>query len=109
MKKGRPGFVLNAICEKDRLHDVASLMLSATTTGGVRVQEFARLKLKREVVKVQTRFGEIRIKVFDYGDGKKFAPEYEDCLEAARRAGVPVRVVIEEANYAMRKTDDARS
>jgi len=40
----------------------------------------------------------VRIKLS--GDGSSYAPEYEDCRARALAAGVPLKHVIAEANYA---------
>ena len=47
---------------------------------------------------MQTRFGTIPVKVGRRGDETIRAwPEYEDCAEIARQAGVPLRQVQQEA------------
>ena len=52
----------------------------------------------REVVKVETRFGPVAVKV-GYLEGKRVSvsPEFEDCARVAREAGVPAREVYQEA------------
>jgi hypothetical protein len=42
----------------------------------------------------------VRVKFAETG---AFAPEYEDCREAAKSHGVPLRTVMAEANEAFRK------
>jgi uncharacterized protein (DUF111 family) len=50
---------------------------------------------------VDTRFGQIRVKVARRGAVVLHAaPEYDDCKAAARRHGVPLSVVYEEAKRA---------
>ena len=51
--------------------------------------------LARHVTEVETSFGRVRVK---YNEQGNFAPEYEDCRQAATAKGVPLRTVIGEAN-----------
>ena len=64
----------------------------------MRLTRSQRHCLNRETVKVTTRFGELSVKV-GYLDGRvvTVAPEYEDCLEAAHKHGVPVKAVYSAA------------
>jgi hypothetical protein len=57
-----------------------------------------RVELGREVRRVKTRFGPIRIKVSLFrGEIVQATPEYEDCRAAALKAQVPLREVQREA------------
>ncbi|RPJ43092.1 MAG: DUF111 family protein, partial [Deltaproteobacteria bacterium] len=53
-----------------------------------------RKKLPREVKEVETKYGQIRVKVS--GD-IRFQPEYEDCRRVAIEKGVPIQEVYQEA------------
>jgi uncharacterized protein (DUF111 family) len=98
MKKNRPGTLLTVICERDHIDQMAELLLRHTTSFGVRVHEAQRRKLAREIVKVQTRFGEIEVKTGRLGDRiVSRSPEFESCKRAALKAGVAVKEVYEEA------------
>lgn len=95
MKKNRPGLwitVLAPLAETDRL---TALLLAETTTLGVRAHRAQRTVLERQLVPVETRYGVIRVKTG--GGDANAAPEYEDCREAALRAGVPLKRVYQEA------------
>jgi hypothetical protein len=94
MKKGRPGFVLTALAPADRRDAVVDVILAETTTIGVRFDPVERRVLDREIVRVDTPFGPIAIKVAR--DGARVvnaAPEFEDCKAAAAQAGVPLKQV----------------
>ncbi len=98
MKKNRPGFVVSALCPLSAVRDVEHALFTETSTLGVRCFEADRTVLDREIIEVETKFGRIRIKVGRIpGGGSKYAPEYEDCLAAAKKHGVPLREVILEA------------
>ncbi len=50
--------------------------------------------LARETVVVETRYGELPIKVARDGDAiRNASPEYEACAAAAKAHGVPVKLV----------------
>lgn len=63
MKKGRMGFELNALCRKQDAQNLKDLIFTHTTAIGVREVEVAKTELKRELVRVQTKFGEIGLKI----------------------------------------------
>ena len=81
------------------------VLFAETSTIGIRFHPVARLKLNREIVKLATRWGEIRVKVSgpDGGAPATLAPEYEDCRRAALAHRVPLRQVMEDALAAARK------
>jgi pyridinium-3,5-bisthiocarboxylic acid mononucleotide nickel chelatase len=98
MKKNRPGTLLTVLCERNHVDALAELLLTHTTSFGLRVHEAQRRKLAREIVKVKTRFGEIEVKVGRLG-GKIVArsPEFESCKQAAAKFNVSVKEVQGEA------------
>jgi uncharacterized protein (TIGR00299 family) protein len=104
MKKGRPGFLLSVLGDGSQVARLVDCILSGTTTSGVRLRELDRVKLPRQMVEVETRFGKVRVKVFDLGTSKRGAPEYEDCLRISREQGIAISDVIEEARNAYRQS-----
>ena len=98
MKKNRPGTLLTVLCERNDVDRLAELLLTHTTSFGVRIHEAQRRKLSREIVKVVTRFGEIEVKLGRLGDRiVSRTPEYESCKQAAAKVGVAIKEVYEEA------------
>ena len=94
MKKGRPGILLGALASPERRDSVARVLLTETTTLGVRRHAVRRDELAREIVTVDTAYGPVRVKVALEGGREVGAqPEYEDCAARARERGVPVREV----------------
>ncbi len=98
MKKGRPAVKISALATPTDAEVVANAILRESTTFGVRLSRSQRRCLKRETVKVTTRFGELSVKV-GYLDGQvaSIAPEYEDCLKVAEKHGVPMKAVYSAA------------
>jgi uncharacterized protein (TIGR00299 family) protein len=98
MKKGRPGLKLAALAPVERAGAIAHLMLTETTTLGVRRHDVAREERPRRVEVVETRYGPIPVKVAQgpYGP-PQIKPEFDACARAASAHGVPVREVLRVA------------
>ena len=101
MKKNRPGVLLSVLCERDEKEDLMKLLFTETTTLGVRSYEVERRALERSVVRVETPYGPIDVKVAHL-DGRivNEMPEFEQCRQAAAKANVPLKVVEEAARVA---------
>jgi hypothetical protein len=98
MKKNRPGTMLTVLCEAKAVDSLTDLLLTHTTSFGVRVHEVQRRKLAREIVKMKTRFGEIEVKIGRLrGKIVSRSPEFETCKQAATRFNVSVKEVYREA------------
>ena len=94
MKKNRPGTLVTIITPDDRFDAVGEVVFRETTTIGFRYRPMDRIELGREIRKVKTPYGAIRIKVSLFqGKVVQATPEYEDCRAAALKAGVPLREV----------------
>ena len=104
MKKSRPGTTLTVLATPENADRCASLILSHSTTFGVRAYTATRWKLPRDFVTVNTPYGSVRVKRgwLDNRIGI-WAPEYEDCRRLARAAGVPIQVIYDEARQAARE------
>ncbi len=98
MKKNRPAAVLSVLCRPADAERLRGLLFSETSTLGVRTVAVTRHSLPRSIEPLDTPYGQIRFKVCRWGDGEeKAAPEYEDCAQAARASGVPLRQVYDTA------------
>lgn len=101
MKKGRPGVVVTALAPADRLADLERVLLTETTTFGLRRHPVERSILPRSVVTVRTPYGPIQIKLGARPDGGvQIHPEYEDCRRQATQHKVPLQTVIAAARKA---------
>ena len=98
MKKGRPGTLLTLLCKPENARKLTDLVFAETTTFGLRSYTAERRILPREWQRVQTRFGEVRMKIAR-ANGKvlQVSPEYEDCRKLAEEKKVALREVMEEA------------
>ena len=105
MKKNRPGhrlWVLAKPYDKERL---ASVILTETTSLGVRCQEVERWALPRRVITVETAVGPLRVKENRAPSGAiRYAPEYEDAKKAALESGLPLTEIYRLADTAARSS-----
>ena len=103
MKKNRPATTVSALAPPETAQQVASAIFQNTTTFGIRRSEMSRQCLPRRHETVKTPYGAVGLKVSEAPSGTQtVAPEYEDCLEAARSAGVPLKAVYAAALKAFR-------
>lgn len=104
MKKNRPGVLLSVLCGRDEKEALMKLLFTETTTLGVRSYEVARRALQRSVVRVETQYGPIDVKVAHL-DGRVVneMPEFEQCRQAATTANVPLKIVEEATRLALAK------
>jgi uncharacterized protein (TIGR00299 family) protein len=99
MKKGRPGQRLEVVCREVDRARLADLILTETTTIGVRWYPVERTVLAREMESVETPYGPVRVKRVVLPDGSvRRAPEFEDCRALAAAAGVSVQEVMRAAS-----------
>jgi len=106
MKKNRPGVLLSILAEADRKIELMELIFTETTTLGIRTYEVTRRALDREMVKVQTPYGPIDVKVAKLnGRVVNEMPEFEQCREAAQKAGVALKEVEDATRLALRMSD----
>ncbi len=102
MKKGRPGLVFGVLASRDRAAALAELLLTETTTLGVRQKLVPRFTLPRRVELVETSYGAIPVK-FAGEPPLKFKPEADACARIARQRGVPLAHVVQAAEEAARE------
>lgn len=93
MKKGRPGNIISVICEKKNFKEVVEIIFNETTTIGLRVSDIKRLKLKRELIEINTPFGKVKAKKIYIDEEEKIIPEYEECKKIAEKNKLPLNKV----------------
>ena len=94
MKKGRPGVVINVICESEVADAVKTILFTESTTLGIRSFPFKKDTLVRKFETLQTKWGKVPIKRSFYeGSEVSVKPEYEDCKRIAIENGIPVKEV----------------
>ncbi len=97
MKKNRPGTLLSVIAKPSDRDKLAEIVLSETSTIGLRWYPVGRIILKRVSERVKTPFGVVNVKVVERPDGtKRAAPEYEDLKRIASTKKVPMKILYDE-------------
>ena len=84
MKKGRPGWMLRALCEEEDTEKMSNIIFKETTTIGIKTIRVNRRILPREIIEVDTEFGKSRVKVCELEGEKVYYPEYEDVAKLAK-------------------------
>lgn len=98
MKKNRPGYQMNVICEEKDIAALEEIIFAETTTIGIRRQKMERSILKRETAVLPTVYGEISCKVCSYADGsRRCYPEYESIIGICRKKKISYQEVYQAA------------
>ena len=102
MKKNRPAVMLTIICRPEESDAMAQLLLSETSTLGVRIQQVQRLKAQRSQQQIETPLGTLSVKVKRLGSRIISAsPEYEECRRIALERGMSLEEVYDVARRAI--------
>lgn len=98
MKKGRPAFLLSALCDDKQREGIETIIFAETSSIGVRWRQVNRTVADRSVVPVATEWGSVGVKVAERnGQVVNIAPEYGDCRELARQTGAPLKLIYQAA------------
>lgn len=101
MKKGRPGLTVTCLVSPDRVDAARRVLVSETTTLGVRSHPVDKWALERAVATVEVGGRSVRVKVGRLGDAvTNVAPEHSDCVAVAAATGLSVQDVYAKARAA---------
>lgn len=88
MKKNRPAYQINVICDEKDISKLETILFQETTTIGIRRVRMERSVLRREIQTVETPLGTARVKVCWLPDGQRRAyPEYDSVTKLCRESG----------------------
>jgi uncharacterized protein (TIGR00299 family) protein len=90
MKKNRPGVRLTVVAPPAARESLLERLFLDSTTLGVRVQEMERVAARRWQETIATPYGELLVKVMEYGGHRRVLPEYEACRQLAEKSGLPL-------------------
>ncbi len=94
MKKGRPGTVINVICESEKADIMKNIIFTESTSLGIRTFPFQKDTLARKFEKISSKYGEVTIKRSFYNEKEvSCKPEYDDCKRIASEYGIPLKEV----------------
>jgi pyridinium-3,5-bisthiocarboxylic acid mononucleotide nickel chelatase len=98
MKKNRTGTLVTVLCRPEMVEELADFLFRETTTIGLRWRIDNRIKVQREMIQVETRFGRIECKVAKLADKVlNITPEYDECRRIAAEQRIALKTVMEEA------------
>lgn len=102
MKKNRPAYKISILTKEEDLNKFIELLLTETSTFGVRYKEYNRAKLDRKFIEIDTYYGKIKIKL-GYYNGKliKAKPEYEQCKLISKKLNIPIKEVYNKINASL--------
>ncbi|MFQ5478818.1 MAG: nickel pincer cofactor biosynthesis protein LarC [Candidatus Krumholzibacteriia bacterium] len=94
MKKGRLGTRLCVLCDQARVSELATLILTETSSSGLRYRSFSRFVLPRRTEVVKTSYGPVALKVIRRPDGRESVePEFDDVSRIALNEGLAFETV----------------
>jgi uncharacterized protein (DUF111 family) len=107
MKKNRPGVKVSVLCKEDDVELMEGLLLTETSTFGIRKYPVSRTILEREFKTLDTEYGPLTFK-YGYLNGKciKVTPEYEELRQIARDLKVPLIDVYKNIHVIIEKEVD---
>jgi len=93
MKKGRPGFLLRLIGDLTHGAHLKEIILSETSSIGLRFHTMNRMTLPREIIEVETPWGPVQAKKVETAAGSRVTPEFEDCRRLAEEKDIPLQKI----------------
>src|SRR5699024_7861229 len=89
MKKNRPAYQLNVICDESNIEKLEQIIFEETTTIGIRKIEMERSILDRIIQEVKLEYGIVKAKQCELQNGRRYYPEYESVAELSRKYQIP--------------------
>lgn len=96
MKKNRPAYQLDVICEYNDIRKIEKIIFEHTTTIGIRRYPVERTVLNRDMAEVSTKYGIAKVKKCVFEKGVKYYPEYESVSEICDKYNVSFQEVYTE-------------
>lgn len=94
MKKNRPAYQINVICDEKDIPVLETILFRETTTIGIRRVRMERSVLRREIRMVDTPLGVARVKTCTLPDGQQRTyPEYDSVVKLCREHGMAYQEV----------------
>ncbi len=91
MKKNRPGYQINVICDEENRERLEHIIFAETTTIGIRRMTMERTVMERRTQTVDTPYGPVRMKISCINGLEKAYPEYEDVKAIAEKKQLPLQ------------------
>ena len=98
MKKNRPATLIQVLYAPEKRHVIHHILLSETSSLGIRFYPVQRLALKRTLYHVQTEWGYIQGKCTKIDNITYFQPEFDQCRQIAKQHHLPIRHVYQKVH-----------
>lgn len=96
MKKNRPAYELNVLCDPSKVDELEQIIFRETTTIGIRRMRMERTVLPREAGCIRLSLGELQVKKCTLSNGQeRWYPEYESVVRLAEANGLSYQQVME--------------
>ena len=105
MKKNRPAYMMSVLCRESSIEAMEEIILTQTTTIGIRRYPTERTVLERSEIQVETSYGPADVKVCAYKGRTFFYPEYESIRRICREQGVDFQTAYHQARM---KAEESR-
>ena len=93
MKKNRLAVKVCALTHTAGAQKIRDAFFKHSTTLGIREQQISRIALNRESEILETSFGKVRFKIYEYGGVKRAKPEFDDCKKISESSGIPTATI----------------
>ena len=105
MKKNRPAYMMSVLCRESSIEAMEEIILTQTTTIGIRRYPTERTVLERSEIPVETSYGPADVKVCAYKGRKFFYPEYESIRRICMEQGADFQTAYHQVR---RKAEESR-
>ncbi len=103
MKKNRPAWQLNVICDEEKIPELEHIIFRETTTIGIRRCAMERTVLDRRMDEVGTPYGRVAVKKCSGAGIEKTYVEYDSAAALAKEKDVPLSEICSAAEADIRK------
>lgn len=105
MKKNRPAYMMSVLCRESSIEAMEEIILTQTTTIGIRRYPTERTVLERSEIQVETSYGPADVKVCAYKGRKFFYPEFESIRRICMEQGADFQTAYHQVR---RKAEESR-
>ena len=97
-------YKISILTKEEDLNKFIELLLTETSTFGVRYKQYNRAKLDRKFIDLNTNYGIVKIKLGYYNRKLiKAKPEYEQCKLISTKLNIPITEVYNKINMSLEK------
>lgn len=107
-KKSRVATKITILCNNEDSSKMKDILFEHTTSIGTREYKITKTQLPRKITKITTKFGQIDIKISEFGQSYKIKPEFDQCRNLAIKYGLPITKIQDEAINEYKKLNNTK-